>query len=271
MAGKQVYGVPRAIARKKPASNSISDLWTQDEDDLLRYHVLRSGPYPHWCDIVAYFPGRMAKQLSARWHYVLNPSLVKGSWTREEDQVIMDHVARFGQTNWAALAATLPGRLGKQCRERWVNHLDPDHNYATWTATEDAMVLVLQREYGNQWGKIASLMKGRSENQIKNRWNSHIRPTQSAAPGSISHVRKPDVVSLSRPVPTVVFLGVSVAPRLVPMSQGNPLVSETPPPGPRAGSSAGISGGEALTSSPEIGAPAEIDAFFAALAPMDKN
>ena len=64
------------------------------------------------------------------------------------------------------------GRLGKQVRERWYNHLDPLLNKGPWTPREDARLVELQARFGNKWVKIAEHMKGRSENGIKNRWNS---------------------------------------------------------------------------------------------------
>jgi hypothetical protein len=100
---------------------------------------------------------------------------VKGSWTRQEDETIVDFVAQYGTKNWAKLADMLPGRIGKQCRERWRNHLDPCNNKEPWTADEDALLIVLHEQHGNQWVKIATLMKGRSDNHIKNRWNSTLK------------------------------------------------------------------------------------------------
>jgi hypothetical protein len=140
---------------------------------------------------------------------VLNPTLIKGSWTREEDEAIIAFVNREGTKNWTKLAALLPGRLGKQCRERWRNHLDPEVNRAPWTESEDAILIDLHERIGNQWVKIAEHLPGRSDNAIKNRWNSTLkktveamrtgeprrrrgRPARTAAPpGSADHIPKP--------------------------------------------------------------------------------
>ena len=64
---------------------------------------------------------------------MLNPDLVKGPWTQEEDQILCDMVKTYGAYNWSTIAMALPGRIGKQCRERWHNHLNPDIKKEKWT------------------------------------------------------------------------------------------------------------------------------------------
>jgi hypothetical protein len=161
-------------ARQKPISGSLKARWSPEEDELLR-HLLHSGDRANWTELTPQFPGKTAQQIAERWSKVVDPALIKGSWTREEDEAIIDFVARFGTKNWTKLADLLPGRIGKQCRERWRNHLDPDNNREPWTPDEDLMLIQLHEQHGNQWVKIATLMRGRSDNHIKNRWNSTLR------------------------------------------------------------------------------------------------
>ena len=73
---------------------------------------------------------------------------------------------------WSIIADKIPGRIGKQCRERWANHLDPALNAGDWSEAEDKELLAAQAELGNAWTKISLRIPGRSENAIKNRWNS---------------------------------------------------------------------------------------------------
>jgi hypothetical protein len=166
-------------ARRKVSNTSKSTKWSLDEDNLLT-QVRRDTPHANATDLLRLFPGKTVQQIAERWDKVLNPKLVKGSWTREEDEAIVSFVSREGTKNWTKLAAMLQGRVGKQCRERWRNHLDPDVNHAPWTDEEDAVLIDLHDRIGNQWVKIAEHLPGRSDNAIKNRWNSTLKKTLDA-------------------------------------------------------------------------------------------
>jgi hypothetical protein len=129
--------------------------------------------------IASHFPEKSQQQVVERWTKVLDPHLVKGSWTGEEDQMILEFVKNHGTKNWTQLATLLPGRIGKQCRERWINHLDPDINHSAFTPDDDHQIIELHKLYGNKWAKMAAVMRTRSCNAIKNRWNSTLAKTES--------------------------------------------------------------------------------------------
>lgn len=95
----------------------------------------------------------------------------KAKWTQEEDKLLVDSVKAHGMGNWSLVAQTIPGRTGKQCRERWINQLCPALNKDNWSTQEDAILVQQQRLHGNVWSKIAQFLPGRSANAVKNRWS----------------------------------------------------------------------------------------------------
>jgi hypothetical protein len=102
----------------------------------------------------------------------------KNAWTPEEDAILTRVVAQEGAGHWTKVAAHLPHRMGRQCRERWFNHLAPDVKKGYWTAEEDRLILDAVREHGTKWSTIQKKLPGRSDNSIKNRYYSAIRKAQ---------------------------------------------------------------------------------------------
>lgn len=78
---------------------------------------------------------------------MLQPGLIKGPWSKQEDSIIITCI-KNNITKWSDIAGCLPGRSGKQCRDRWVNHLNPDINKSAWTDRDDALLRKLQLKYG---------------------------------------------------------------------------------------------------------------------------
>ncbi|CAH9112287.1 unnamed protein product [Cuscuta epithymum] len=102
--------------------------------------------------------------------------LKKGPWTPDEDQTLIDYIHKHGHGNWRTLPKNAGlQRCGKSCRLRWTNYLRPDIKRGRFSFDEEETIIQLHRVLGNKWSAIAASLPGRTDNEIKNYWNTHIR------------------------------------------------------------------------------------------------
>ncbi|KAL8537174.1 hypothetical protein ACS0TY_012381 [Phlomoides rotata] len=181
-----------------PTRRSTKGQWTAEEDEILRMAVQRFQG-KNWKKIAECFRDRTDVQCLHRWQKVLNPDLVKGPWSKEEDEVIIELVEKYGPKKWSTIAQHLPGRIGKQCRERWHNHLNPNINKEAWTQDEELALIRAHQIYGNKWAELTKVLPGRTDNAIKNHWNSSVKKKLDTylASGLLSQFQGLPLVSLS--------------------------------------------------------------------------
>jgi hypothetical protein len=152
--------------------------WSKD-DDIRLTEIMKKYKNPRDWEPIAkeHGMGKTAKECHERWIRYLKPGVRKGQWTDQEDAIVIEAVTTSSEqpfTRWSDLAQRLPGRVGKQIRDRWVNHLNPNINHLPFSREDDLLLWDGHKKLGKRWVEISTKFFNcaRSENHIKNRWYS---------------------------------------------------------------------------------------------------
>nr|XP_023919208.1 uncharacterized protein LOC112030773 isoform X2 [Quercus suber] len=162
----------QCLARYQRSLNAsiLKGAWTKDEDAQLCAAVEVFGE-SDWQSVASTLEGRAGTQCSNRWKKSLHPARERvGRWIEDEDKRLKVAVMLFGPKNWNKIAQFVPGRTQVQCRERWVNSLDPSLSWSEWTEEEDSKLKAAIAEHGYCWAKVAACVPPRTDNQCRRRW-----------------------------------------------------------------------------------------------------
>ncbi|OMH82607.1 Transcriptional activator Myb [Zancudomyces culisetae] len=148
----------------------VRTMWSPAEDRLLKIGVQLYGANTEsWPKIAVLVPGRTNKACRKRWFHSLDPTLHKGPWSAQEDELLKYWVEMLpGQ--WSKIAKKIKGRTDDQCAKRWRESLDPTISRKKWEPHEDELLIQKFKELGAQWQKIASFFVGRPGLHCRNRW-----------------------------------------------------------------------------------------------------
>ncbi|EAR93514.2 Myb-like DNA-binding domain protein (macronuclear) [Tetrahymena thermophila SB210] len=194
---KEMHDSYQKIVSKQGYSKQQKKNWNDQETNLLVWIILKSCVFKRidfraisddvWEDIASMMVGRTSEQCKLKWLSMSKLNLQQQPWSEEEDNILRMIIKEYEQKNkqnkWSEIAVKLNQlshknvfRQGKQCRERWNNHLDPAINRGPWNYEEELKMLKLVLEKGKRWSEISKNMKSsRTENAVKNRYNSLIK------------------------------------------------------------------------------------------------
>lgn len=182
-ASQRLIGFHAALEEDEPLEGEVNKAglkWTPEEDEMLREAVKRFGD-KNWTSVANELGGlRSGQQCLHRWQKTLKPTIRHGRWDQNEDNLLAMAIKAYGAKNWRLIQKHVPGRTDVQCRERWVNVLDPSvKSTEGWTGEEDALLLEMVAKFPK--GKWSLVAKAHNEAQLE-KFLAKKQNTDSAPP-----------------------------------------------------------------------------------------
>jgi hypothetical protein len=188
--------------QREEQTNFKGKVWTADEDARLRELVERFGT--NWLRISSALATRTPGQCLHRWQKSQDPTIRRAKWQPDEDVQLRIATEMYGRGNWVLIARHVHGRTDVQCRERYVNVLDPHVNQEPFSPDEDARLLQLATAHAFSWTKVAQHMPGRTDGACWRRWQALVPPDVLEAHRAAARKRSEwSAVPSSRDEPTV--------------------------------------------------------------------
>ncbi|XP_077459092.1 snRNA-activating protein complex subunit 4 isoform X2 [Stigmatopora argus] len=182
-------------------------LWTPAEDRQFMQMVdkMRIGNFIPYTQISYFMDGRDTHQLIHRWTSILDPRLKKGTWSKEEDQLLLKAVARHGEKNWWKIRLEVPGRTDGSCRDRYLDCLKEGTKKGAFDRHERQLLIRLMEKYGEgRWSKIAVEIPNRNDAQCLREWKKILRhanePSKKRTRGAPETTARANKVKMKAPV-----------------------------------------------------------------------
>ncbi|KAI8636638.1 hypothetical protein BD408DRAFT_425811 [Parasitella parasitica] len=183
---------------EKNNAHARSLKWSKEEDKKLTDAVKLFGNC-NWQHVADILGERTGQQCLHRWQKSLNPVIKRQRWNTEEDELLERAVYLYGAGNWTKVQRLIPGRTDMQCRERWVNILQPSVNRAKFTQEETDHLIELVKQHGTKWSFLQTLMPGRTDNALMRQYKATLKAVKQKKKKGPAQMNKEKEQKLKQP------------------------------------------------------------------------